>query len=71
MNPNILAAHKAVLAAQACLDAVQQCLVALLSADAPSASDGGCDHPVEARLMVDTMNGREELCNACGSNISA
>ena len=69
MNPNILAAHKAVLAAQACLDAVQQCLVALLKEDEPNPS-GECQHPRDARLKVDTMNGQEELCNVCGQNIS-
>jgi len=68
VNPNILAAHKAVLAAQACLDAVQQCLIVLLKEDEQKPSDG-CDHPVEARLTVETMNGREELCNVCGANI--
>lgn len=71
MNPHLLSAHKALVAAQACLDAVQQSLVAMANEAGQVASGDGCDHPMEARLAVNTMNGREELCNVCGANISS
>lgn len=70
MNQTILAAHKAVLAAQACLDSVQHALLALMEADEQKPKPTGeCDHPVEARIVLDTMGGSEVMCNECGRNI--
>jgi hypothetical protein len=69
VNPTLMAAHKAVLAAQASLDAVQQCLVALLQVEEERASQGGCRHPIEARLTIQTMGGDQVMCNECGINL--
>jgi hypothetical protein len=69
MNATILAAHKAVLAAQACLESVQHSLIALLEAEKSPNADG-CVHPQQERMVVETLAGREEMCNRCGSNIS-
>lgn len=69
MNVMLHLALKALQAAQASLDTAQQALV-MLAQEQTGDSRGGCDHPMEARITVDTMNGREELCNVCGANLS-
>jgi len=67
MNPTILAAHKAVLAAQACLESVQHSLVALLEAEKSDVN--GCAHPESERIVMETMGGRQEMCQRCGINL--
>lgn len=70
MKQTILAAHKAVMAAQACLDSVQHSLLALLDAEKSATTEGQCDHPLDDRITLETMAGREQMCNRCGRNIT-
>jgi hypothetical protein len=70
VNEGLVAVHKALLAAQACLDAAQSALVAALAIQPDFDDATGCPHPVEARINVATMGVEsEEFCNACGKNI--
>lgn len=65
-----MAVHKALLAAQACLDCAQSALVAALAIQPDFGDATTCPHPVEARISVSTMGGEsDEFCNACGKNI--
>ena len=65
-----MAVHKALLAAQACLDAAQSALVAALTIQPDFDDATGCPHPVDSRIRVATMGAEsEEFCNACGKNV--
>jgi hypothetical protein len=69
MNEGLIAVHKALLAAQACLDAAQHALVVCLNESAGSEALS-CGHPVESRIVIDTLGGRETMCNVCGQSVN-
>jgi hypothetical protein len=72
VNEGLVAVHKALLAAQACLDAAQSALVAALTIQSDFEDATTCPHPPDARINVTTMGSdseRDEFCNACGKNI--